>query len=204
MRSSFFTHDTIVKSDDRRGRIALAMDACVREKGYAGTSLTDIAIRARMSPSHIRYYFETREEILEFYLAAICDQLIRDIAAIARKTPAQWIRDFTAYFITNPELNRSTVALMVEIFAVSAHNPKLTKIKTHYDSFIRKTFKDFFDWAGTAAGVDPADAAYRLWVLEGGMKFNSMFQTDFSKERAGLIFEEEMKRLAGLENKRRR
>jgi AcrR family transcriptional regulator len=198
MRASFFSQVSFRKPEDRRGKIALAMDACIREKGYAATSLTDIAIKAHMSPSHIRYYFENQEQILEFYLAAICEQIVSDIDAIPRKTPARWIKDFTAYFITNPDLNRSTVMLMVEIFAVSAHNPKMMKIKTKYDAFIRKTFTDFFEWAGTAPGIKPADAAYRLWVLEGGMKFNAMFQQDFSKERAGAIFEEELTRLAGM------
>jgi len=204
MRASFFTNESLGKSDDRRGRIALAMDACIREKGYAATSLTDIAIKAHMSPSHIRYYFETREEILEFYLGAICDQIIVDIEAIPRKTPAQWMKDFIRYFINNPDMNRTTVMLLVEIFAVSAHNAKLMKIKVKYDNFVRKTFVDFFKWAGTAPGVDPDDAAYHLWALEGGMKFNSMFQTDFSKEKAGQLFESEIKRLAGLATKRSR
>ncbi|HEX2592412.1 MAG TPA: TetR/AcrR family transcriptional regulator [Rhizomicrobium sp.] len=198
MRAAFFSNEAFKKSDDRRGKIALAMDACIREKGYAATTLTDIAVRAHMSPSHIRYYFETREEILEFYLGAICDQIIADIDAIPRKTPAQWIKDFISYFISNPEMNRTTVMLLVEIFAVSAHNAKLRKIKIRYDDFVRKTFVDFFKWVGTAPGIDPNDAAYRLWALEGGMKFNSMFQSDFSKEKAGNIFEEELKRLSGL------
>jgi AcrR family transcriptional regulator len=201
MRASFFTDESFHKSGDRRGKIALAMDACIRAKGYAATSLTDIALKAQMSPSHIRYYFDGKEEILEFYLGAISDQIVHDIEGIPRKTPAQWIKDFTAYFITNPDLTRSTVMLMVEIFAVSAHDPKLIKIKSRYDNFIRKTFVDFFKWAGTAPGIEPDDAAYRLWALEGGMKFNSMFQADFSKEKAGAIFHEELTRLAGLSAK---
>lgn len=201
MRASFFTHEPIGKSDDRRGKIALALDDCIREKGFAGTSLTDIALKAQMSPSHVRYYFETKEQILEFYLAAICAQLIHDITRIPKKKPLQWAKDFTAYFITNPELKRSTVALMIEIFAVAAHNPNLMKIKTDYDNFIRKALSDFFAWAGTAKGVQPTEAAYRLWVLEGGLKFNSMFQADFSKAKAGVIFEEEMLRLAGLKQR---
>lgn len=204
MRAGFFTDDSLAKSDDRRGRIAQAMDACIREKGYAATSLTDIALKAQMSPSHIRYYFDGKEEILEFYLAAICEQIVRDIEGVPQKTPAQWAKDFTRYFITNPDLTKATVMLMVEIFAVSAHNPKLMKIKARYDAFIRKTLVDFFKWAGTADGISPEDAAYRLWALEGGMKFNSMFQTDFSKEKAGTIFHDELVRLAELGAKKKK
>ena len=204
MRAGFFNEDSLARSDDRRGRIAQAMDACIREKGYAATSLTDIAIKAQMSPSHIRYYFDGKEEILEFYLAAICEQIVRDIDGIPRKTPAQWTSDFTRYFITNPDLTKATVMLMVEIFAVSAHNPKLMKIKARYDNFVRKTLVDFFKWAGTTDGLSPEDAAYRLWALEGGMKFNSMFQSDFSKEKAGAIFHDELVRLAGLAAKKKK
>jgi len=204
MRASFFSDESFAKDGDRRGKIALAMDACVRDKGYAATSLTDIALKAQMSPSHIRYYFDGKEEILEFYLAAICDQIVRDVGAIVRKTPEQWAKDFTGYFITNPDLTKATVMLMVEIFAVSAHNPKLMKIKSRYDNFIRQTLTEFFQWAGTIDGVTPEDAAYRLWAFEGGMKFNSMFQSDFSKEKAGLIFHDELLRLSGLSGKKKR
>ena len=55
---------------------------CIREKGYASTSLTDIAIRAQMSPSHIRYYFDGKDAILEYYLETTCADIIRDIRAI--------------------------------------------------------------------------------------------------------------------------
>src|SRR5689334_17053902 len=99
MRASFFTHEPVDKADDRKGKIALALDDCIREKGFAATSLTDIALKARMSPSHIRYYFEAKEQILEFYLAAICAQLMKDISAIPKRKPLQWAKDFTAYFI---------------------------------------------------------------------------------------------------------
>src|SRR5690348_16702150 len=156
--------------DDRRSEIALAMDACVRDRGYSATSLTDIAVRAKMSPSHIRYYFDGKEEILEFYLERICEQIIHDIAAIPKTSPQQWLKEFTAYFITNPKMTRGTIATLVEIFAVSMHNPKLMKIKLHYDEFIRTTFTDFFRWAGTQVGLSPEDAAYRTWALEIGMK----------------------------------
>src|ERR1700690_2702141 len=127
MRASFFSSEAFQKSEDRRGRIALALDECIREKGFAATSLTDIALKAKMSPSHIRYYFESSEEIIEFYFGAIKDQILLDIKSIPHTSPKQWIEDFTQYFIANPEINKSTVALMIEIFAVSAHNAKLAR-----------------------------------------------------------------------------
>lgn len=196
MAASFFSK--LEHAEDRRAKIALAMDDCVREKGYSATSLTDIAVKAKMSPSHIRYYFDGKEEILEFYLARVCDQIIHDIGNIPKRSPLQWLRQFTGYFITHPNMTRGTIAVLVEIFAVSMHNPKLSKIKIGYDDFIRKTFVDFFRWAGTVPGLSAEDAAYRAWALEIGMKFNAVFQADFSKERAGKVFLKEALRMAGL------
>jgi AcrR family transcriptional regulator len=183
---------------DRRVRIANAMDNCIRDKGYAATSLTDIAVKAAMSPSHIRYYFDGKAEILEFYLDAMCEEIVREISALARRTPAQWLDDFTAYFFSNPAMTRDSVAVLVEVFATAVHNPKLARIKIKYDDFIRKTFLEFFRWAGCAEGVTPADAAYMAAALDSGMKFNAVFQKDFSREKAAKIFLSEMRRMAGI------
>src|SRR5580700_4844563 len=101
-KASPLPQDAPERNAERRAKIARALDACIRDKGYSATSLTDIALRARMSPSHIRYYFDGKEEILEFYLEATCEEITREISAIARHTPAQWLDDFTAYFFGNP------------------------------------------------------------------------------------------------------
>lgn len=183
---------------NRRMAIANALDRCIRETGYAATTLTDIAVGAAMSPSHIRYYFDGKAEILEFYLETVCDQIIRDISALARRTPAQWLDDLTAYLFTNPALTGASVAALIEAFAASSHNPRLARVKAKYDDFIRKTFLEFFRWAGCANGISAADAAYTGWILDIGMKFNAGFQKDFSRDKASKIFLGEMRRMSGL------
>jgi len=176
---------------DRRSLIANAMDSCIRDKGYAATTLTDIAVEAGMSPSHIRYYFDGKEEILEFFLEAICEEIMQGISAIARRTPAQWLDDFTAYFFTNPALTRDALAVLVEVFAAAVH-------KVKHDDFVRKTFVEFFRWAGCAEGISLADAAYTAAALDSGLKFNAVFQKDFVREKAAKTFLGEMRRMAGL------
>jgi AcrR family transcriptional regulator len=188
---------------DRRVLIANAMDNCIRDRGYAATTLTDIAVRAGMSPSHIRYYFDGKEEILEFYLEATCEEITREISAIARRTPAQWLDDFTTYFFDNPAMTRDAVAVLVEVFAAAVHNPKLARIKCRYDDFVRKTFVEFFRWAGCADGTTPAEAAYMAAALESGMKFNAVFQKDFPREKAAKTFLAEMRRMADIRDSKR-
>ncbi|MGD0142993.1 MAG: TetR/AcrR family transcriptional regulator [Rhizomicrobium sp.] len=183
---------------DRRVVIANALYSCIRDKGYAATTLTDIAVRAAMSPSHIRYYFDGKENILEFYLQAACEEIAREIAAIARRTPAQWLDDFVVYFFASPAMTRDAVAVLVEAFAATIHNPKLARIKIEHDDFIRRTFHEFFRWAGCADGATPADAAQMAMALDIGMKFGAVFQKDYAREKLAKTFLAEMRRMAGM------
>ena len=186
------------RPDERRQRIADALEHCIRKEGLSATTLTAIARAARMSPSHLRYYFAGKEEIVEYYLSALSEELVREISRLNKATPDQWLSDFADYFVGNPRVTRSNIAVMIEIFGMCVHNPRLSRAKARFDGFVRGVLLDFFQWAGTAPGISPEDAAYTAWSLEIGMKFNAAFQRDFSRERARTIFYEETRRLAGL------
>ena len=183
---------------DRRQRIVEGLDQCIREHGVAGTSLTDIAAAAKMSPSHIRYYFQSKEEILEYYLASLSEEILAEIGRMERSSPEQWLNTFSDYFSSNPRVSSTSIGVLMEIFGVSVHHPAMAAIKRRHDRAIRQVFRDFFGWAGVIEGMSVEDAAYTGWALDSGMKFNSAFQDDFSLERAGAIFRREMRRLAGM------
>lgn len=187
--------------EDRRQRIVDALDACIRRTGFAGASLTDIAVEAGISPSHVRYYFESKEDILEYYLSSLSAEILAEIERIERKDPERWLEEFSRYFSSNPKVSSTGIGVLMEIFGVSVHHPKLAAIKRRHDKAIRRVFRDFFEWAGVAPGFSLDDAAYTGWALDSGMKFNAAFQEDFSLERAGVIFRREMRRLAGWPSK---
>jgi AcrR family transcriptional regulator len=188
-----------VGADDRRAQIAAALDACMRRQGYAATSLTDIAAEAGLSPSHLRYFFASKDDILEFYFRGFCDRITADILRIQRTTPEEWLERFTRFVIGTHKVNRGSMGAMVEIFGVASHHRALEDAKIRYDNFIRRVYLDFFLWAGTARGIDPHDAAYMGWSLQVGIKLNALFQPDFSNEKASAIFMAEMRRLAGMQ-----
>ena len=59
------------RGDERRRRIFKSLHDCIIRKGYVKTSLADIADGAGMSPSHLLYYFNGKEDILEQYFATV-------------------------------------------------------------------------------------------------------------------------------------
>lgn len=180
-----------------------ALHRCIREKGYASTSLTDIAVRAKMSPSHIRYYFDGKDAILEHYLDTTCTDIVRDIKAIEDDDPFEWLRKFSDYYIRNPRISAVGLSVMVEIFGVSVHQPRLREIKTAYDNEIRGVLTRFFTRAGGATSLPPAMAAEIIQALEAGLKYNAVFEEHYDPERATTAFLAAIERLLGLRGEER-
>lgn len=178
-------------------KIVDALDRCIREHGVAGSTLTEIARAAGMSLSHLRYYFQSKEEVIEFYLESLSVEIVGEIDAIEKTTPDEWLEAFARFYVANPRLTRTSVGVVIEIFGVSVHNEALARVKTAHDAQIRARLVEFFEWAGVAPGWTVEQAAYTAWCLEAGMKFNAAFQDDFSADRAGAIFLAEARRLSG-------
>jgi AcrR family transcriptional regulator len=173
---------------DRRQTILRALGRCIATRGYSKTSLTDIAVAAGMSPSHIRYYFHGKDAILESYLALTCDAILKEIQAINAADPAQWLEAFSRYFVGNPRISATRLKVMVEIFGISTHDPELSRIKSMYDATIRSILEGYFAKVGCAPGLDPASAAEIVQALEAGLKYNAAFQENFDSERARSLF----------------
>ncbi|HEY2481271.1 MAG TPA: TetR/AcrR family transcriptional regulator [Caulobacteraceae bacterium] len=183
---------------DRRSLIVQALHRCIREKGYASTSLTDVAVRAKMSPSHIRYYFDGKDAILEYYLDLTCQNIVRDIRSIDEEDPFEWLRRFVEYYIHNPRISAVGLGVMVEIFGLSVHQPRLREIKTAYDDEIRAVLTEFFQRAASPTSMAPAMAAEIVQALEAGLKYNAVFEKRYDPERATAAFLGAIQRLLGL------
>lgn len=179
---------------DRRQRILRALGRCIATRGYSKTSLTDIAVAAGMSPSHIRYYFQGKDAILESYLSLTCDAILSEIRAIDVAEPEAWLEAFTRFFVGNPRISATRLKVMVEIFGISTHDPELSRVKSHYDATIRSILEGYFAKVGCAPGLDPASAAEIAQALEAGLKYNAAFQENFDSDRARTLF------LAGIRN----
>lgn len=185
------------QTSDRRELILRALNTCIRKKGYTKTSLTDIAVTAGMSPSHIRYYFEGKDAILEYFLRETCAEIISQIRAIETDDPDKWFADFSNFFISNPRITSDRISVLVEIFGISVHDPTLRKIKSAYDDEIRAILKDYFAKYGCAEGLTPDIAAEMAQALEAGLKYNAVFQKGYEAKRAKRVFRAAMERLSG-------
>ena len=79
------------KSERTRQRILAAAARTFRDKGYAATTLNDIANAARLRAGSIYYHFESKEQILEevfdIGIKRISDAVVRDVEALSPDAP---------------------------------------------------------------------------------------------------------------------
>lgn len=183
-------------ASERRGQIAAALDASIRQQGYAATTLTSIAAAAGMSPSHIHYYFEGKAAVLEHHFREICAGLLADVLPLADKPPLERIDATVAYFFENPKFSRESSGVYFEIFGVAVHNDAVREIKKSLDRALRDFFVELFSDADLPprASENAAETATGLLV---GLSTNAYFDDDRSRSQAGEVFRNELLRLAG-------
>jgi AcrR family transcriptional regulator len=76
-------------AEGTRARILEAACELFEQRGFAGTSIRDLAVRVGMTKAALYYHFPSKEEVLQAVLAPFMDEMDRIIAATAT---GQWTR----------------------------------------------------------------------------------------------------------------
>jgi AcrR family transcriptional regulator len=184
--------------DEWRDHIANALYHCVRKQGYAFISLNALATEAGISASHLRYYFEGKEAVLEYYVEHLCDKL-RIEMDVLQGLPAAALIDGLAEFHFGPKVSTQRLGVMHEIFALTLHHPRMRQIKAQYDVYLRGLLVQVF-----ASGTQPdgaameAEARIGYALLEGFLQ-NAVFDKDVKLAETRALFVRTMRDLAGVE-----
>ena len=76
------------RGDKRRKLILRALHDCIIDKGYAKTTLANIARVAEMYPSHLLYYYEGKDAILVHYFKNVSEKILQRIDSFRDKSSA--------------------------------------------------------------------------------------------------------------------
>jgi TetR/AcrR family transcriptional regulator, cholesterol catabolism regulator len=80
------------RSDNRSGDLLDAAAALFARRGYAGTSMRDIALAVKMLPGSVYYHFASKEELLVAVYEAGVDELAGAVRNAAATDSAPWER----------------------------------------------------------------------------------------------------------------
>ena len=162
-----------VDHDERRMRIAEALQRVTTRAGLEGVSLRQVAAEAGMSMGSVQHYFKTKDEMLLFALehrhrvrtARITEKVLAD----GPPTPRSILRACLVEILPRDSDSRSDYLIGVAYFIRAIADPAMAKV---FDKGTPELLEFFADQVrqGQSAGdvradADPMREAAILWAL---------------------------------------
>ena len=182
----------------RRARILLALHDCVIDKGYAKTTLRDVASSAGMSASHLLYYFPGKDTILETYFGNVAQRIVERIESFRGDSPERQIDQLSDLFFAGKGVTKSEIGFMLECFGVAVHDQQLHSEKREWDRFCKAYLEELFTQSpcGPEAARDSAEVAYAMLI---GLRTATYFDERLGPRQALRLFRSEMLNLAKID-----
>lgn len=179
----------------RRTRIFKALHDCIVDKGYAKTTLADVARSARMTPSHLLYYFSGKDAILEAYFENVSQRIIERMEGFRTETPQRRIDLLAGLFFAGKGITVSEIGFMLECFGVAVHDKQLHTEKTALDRFCKAYLEELFveSPCGASYARDSAEVAYAMLI---GLRTAVYFDERIGLPRARRLFHASILNLA--------
>jgi AcrR family transcriptional regulator len=186
------------RGDKRRKAIFEALHSCILNKGYAKTTLAEIAESAGMSPSHLLYYFKGKEAILEDYFQNIALQILERIASYKEHSPEEQIELWTELFFAGAGITKSEIGFMLECFGVAVNDKVLRKEKAELDIQCKEYLTNLFSETPRDKISNPKDCAEVCYAMLIGLRSAVYFDDNLTLADARRLYNNAMISMAGL------
>src|SRR5215203_2999264 len=157
--------------DERRRRILAAAIVVLRERGFSGTRVADIAATAGTSPALVLYHFSSLPDVLVAALSSIEDDYYAELAAHTEDDP----RDRLALMATlNAEVGPAfgDWQLWLEVWVRGLHDEGIDQLRRDSDQRWRQAIRDVID-EGVARAIfsvqETEGSTLRIASLQDGL-----------------------------------
>ena len=181
----------------RRARIMAAFHDGIIAKGYAKTTLRDVARTAGMTSSHLLYYFSGKDTLLEYYFDNVAQRIVVRIESFTTEIPERQFEQLVDLFFAGKGITRSEIGFMLECFGVAVHDSQLRDKKSELDRFCKAYLSELFAQSpcGASRAIDYAEISYAMLI---GLRTAAYFDKRLGLPRARGLFYDEMLNLAGF------
>jgi AcrR family transcriptional regulator len=186
------------KGTKRKNDIVKAFTACVRKDGYAKTSLVDIAKEAKVFPSHLFYYFDSKDALLRVCFQQQCDIIVEGLEHIEEydlEGKIDYVTDFL--FTENGSVNTFTTGFMYEAIGISISDEVLSQSKSDMDRCCKKLLANVFVSVDSNESVRK-EKAEMVYALLAGAKLNGFFNANHGLEHEREMFRKAFRVFCGL------
>lgn len=164
----------LVDHDERRAAIAAALWQVVSRSGIHAVSVRSVAAAAGMSPSALRHYFATQDELLGFALTAVVHRVeARLLPRWDELTGDRGARTIIEQFLPLDEDRRIETEVYLAFIGRAHGDPALRAIRDSADARTHRALRHALDLLAAAGSLDPgrpiAAETDRLHALVDGL-----------------------------------
>ncbi len=172
----------------RRRLIVRALHDLILAKGYAETSLSDLAEAVGMSVSHLLYYFDSKEAVLEELCRKVNTGFLAVITAPSADSPEERIVAHVDSIFTGRGKPRPEYRFTAEMAALSVNRPKIRKLITEFNEQWSATLVTWFQQIPRPSGISAEDASVRTRAVLAGLVNRAQFDARLGRKRLHRLF----------------
>jgi len=168
-------------------------------RGYAGTSLSDIARAAGMTPSHLLYYFKGKDAIVNAYWETLAEDLLTRLRAIEHEPLERRIDLLTEVMLSSETASRPDLGIFLELCGLAVHQKDLYQTKARFDREFKAWLAHQLEDGPRKLGPFSAMAAESAYALLMGLCTSAYFDERLAFDRARSILRLTLRQVAGFE-----
>lgn len=184
--------------DRRRRRLFKSLHDCIISKGYVKTTLADIAEGAGMSASHLLYYFNGKEDVLEQYFQNVATRFLERIEGFRDPDTESQIHMLADFWFRGEASTRQEIGFMLECFGAAVHDDVLRVTKADFDMRCKAHLNRLFRNAEHSLFTDSTDAAELAYSMMIGLRSAVYFDDTITLERVHQLFLDALSRMCGI------
>jgi AcrR family transcriptional regulator len=189
----------VARNDQRRARIVQALRECMLARGYAATSLSDVARAAGMTPSHLLYYFKGKDAVLHAYWENKAESLLAQLRAIEPEPLERRIDRVPEILLSDDTTTKADLGLFLEFCGLSVHQKDLYHIKVRFDLELKAWFARQLAESPRKLGPFITMAAETAYSVLMGLCTSAYFDENLGFDRARGLLRFTLRQLAGYE-----
>ena len=177
------------KATTRRRQILRALRDLIISKGYAATTVSDIAEAAGISVSHLLYYFRDKEAVLEELSGRLSSRFLRVITSDVEGRAAERLMRLVDHMFSEDDLPDVSHRLTMELIALSMHRARLHENISEFNRALTEHIAELFHQMPRPSGISAEDAAELARAVLTGLANNVLFNSGWNRDRARRIFQ---------------
>jgi AcrR family transcriptional regulator len=176
------------KGHMRRRLIVRALHDLILAKGYAETSLSDLAETVGMSVSHLLYYFDSKEAVLEELQRKVSTRFLAVVTAPSDESPEERILAHLDHIFTGRGRLRQEYRFTAEMAALSVNRPKMRKLITEFNKQWGASLTGWFQQIPRPSGISAEDASVRTQAVLAGLVNRAQFDPQLGRKHLQRLF----------------